>query len=536
MYNLLLVDDESSILTGLYHGVDWCDLGIETVYRAKLAMEALDIINSHHIDLVITDIRMPEMDGVQLAQVIREKWPYTKIIFLTGYQDFAYAQTAVDLGVFRYVLKPVMYDDLKEIAREAIDMLSEELTRAVKIKDMEEKISRIRPVLRERYIIRWLEWGETQIFDNTEEMAEYNIPIGHHDWGFILAVKTDTPVTGLQQATGLHLSIRDMAAQILGAGCRMLDYFSFDNYSILVFLEDCETDILKMQKCVVEKLELFQHTISQSLHQTTTIFWTAPVTINRLHDTYIMLKGQMNRHISLMTSSIIGPQLQNGQYPSAELQSLLLQPSLASIIGTLNKDEAFKRINAYFTELEGQVKNCGILMMQIYHEIAGTLVTDSLNRGFLLHEWSGNYLDFFESMSSINSLEHFRETSLAVVGHYIDYALNRSRSQAKNLILQIQATIRSNLTKEITITSLAEQFSYHPNYLSRLFKQQTNLSLQEFIISERITAAKQLLLEGYKVGDVVLKVGYDNIAHFSRMFKKVVGLNPTQYQQKQLKQ
>ncbi len=534
MYSLLLVDDEPSILSGLYHSVDWYDLGIETVYRAGLAMEALDIIHNHHIDLVITDIRMPEMDGVQLAQMIRKQWPYTKIIFLTGHQDFSYAQTAVDLGVFRYILKPVLYDDIKEVTREAIDMLAQELAKTVRIRDMEDKINRLRPVLRERCIVRWLEWGEEQLLESTGEMTEYNIPVKHSDWGFILAIKADTPIKSLQEATVLHLSLRDLAARILFADCRMLDYFSFDNYSILIFLEDCEADILALQRCVIERLEVFQHTISQTLKQTTTIFWAIPVPMYQIHGTYMTLKGQMNRHITLMANSIIGPKMQNGQYPSTELKSLLLQPSLAILIATLIKDDAFIRIKAFFTELEGQNKNSGILMMQIYHEIAGALVTDSLNRGFLLQEWAGDHLDFFESMSSIHTLEQFRETSLTVVGHYIDYALNRNRSQARNLILQIQSTVRNDLTKEITITSLAEQFSYHPNYLSRLFKQQTNLSLQEFIINERITAAKQLLLEGNKIGNVVQKVGYDNTAHFCRMFKKVVGLTPSQYQQKQL--
>lgn len=533
MFSLLLVDDEPSILNGLYQNVDWYELGIDSVYKAAFAADALSIIGRHHIDLVITDIRMPEMDGVTLAGLIRKSWPFTKIIFLTGHQDFTYAQTAVDLGVFRYLLKPVLYEDLREVVREALEVLSQALANEAHVKNIEEKIHSLRPALRERYLSRWLEWGDTELLEHSEEIQECEIPLSRTDWGFILAVKPDTLVDRIQEATILHLSIRDLAARILYTEGRVLDYSNMKNHSILIFLQESAEAANLLQTRVSERLEAFQFTLSEARDQTFTLFWTEPVPAPQLHEAYSDLKGRMDRHITLVRNSMVGPEKRDGPHAAAELKSLLLQPSLTEIISSLRIREAQERLKAIFTELAGR-GGSESLLLQVYHEITGILVTDSLHRGFVLQQWAGEYMDYFESMASVRTLEQFCETSMAVVESYLDYTVNNSLSQAGNLITMIQSIVREDLTKDVTVASLAEQFSYHPNYLSRLFKQEMKISLQEFIINERIAAAKNLLSHGMKVGDVPEKVGYDSIAHFSRIFKKVTGLNPKQYQQSSL--
>ncbi|MFV0400778.1 MAG: response regulator [Oscillospiraceae bacterium] len=529
MYSLLLVDDEPAILNGLYQNVDWDDLGIDKVYRAGLAADALEIIRRHHIDLVITDIRMPEMDGVQLAEAIRKSWPYTMIIFLTGHQDFDYAQTAVDLGVFRYMLKPILYDDIKAVAGEAIEVLSRSLADSSHLKDMEEKLVRLRPVLRERYISRWLERGDTGLLENTGELQEYGLSLTPADWGFLLVVKPDTPVRGMQETNLLHLSIRDLAAEILFTDCRMLDYCNVNNHSVLLFLQAGAAEALLMQRRIVERLEAYQFALSEGLAQSFTLFWTEQVPLLHIHETYASLKGRMDRHITLLRSGMIGPDSQGSPHTAAELKSLIQQPSLAAIIGSLRKGAAQERLDMILSELAEWGDN-EVLIMQVYHEITGTLVTDSLHRGFTLQQWGEEYMEYFKSMAAVPTLAEFCRVSREVVECYIDYAIGSSLSQSGNLIAQIQAAVRENLGRDITVSSLAEQFSYHPNYLSRLFNQETKLSLQEFIISERVTAAKLLLSDGVKVGEVSRQVGYESIAHFSRIFKKVTGQTPKQYQ------
>lgn len=127
MYNMLLVDDETIILEGLSQNINWQDLDIQEVFTADNSLNAQECLSSHRIDLVITDIQMPGENGLALGETILQKYPYTKVIILSGYQNFSYAQQAVQIKAFRYLLKPVRYEDLEKVVREALHELQHEL-------------------------------------------------------------------------------------------------------------------------------------------------------------------------------------------------------------------------------------------------------------------------------------------------------------------------------------------------------------------------------------------------------------------------
>ena len=120
MYSLLLVDDELLILDGLFNNIDWEESGFSNVYRASSAEAALDIMNKYRIDVVVTDISMPGMDGIEMCRHIKESWPLCRVIFLSGYRDFDYARRAVEMGVYQYLVKPVRYEDIQQTVEGAL--------------------------------------------------------------------------------------------------------------------------------------------------------------------------------------------------------------------------------------------------------------------------------------------------------------------------------------------------------------------------------------------------------------------------------
>ena len=99
MYSLLLVDDETLILDGLYNNIAWEDSGFTDVYNADDAQKALEILDRRRVDVVVTDISMPGLSGLELCERIRARWPLCRVVMLTGYRDFEYACRAVELGV-----------------------------------------------------------------------------------------------------------------------------------------------------------------------------------------------------------------------------------------------------------------------------------------------------------------------------------------------------------------------------------------------------------------------------------------------------
>lgn len=120
VYNLLIVDDEQIVVNGLAEDIDWQELEIEQVLRATNGLQALKLLENNKIDVVIADIRMPEMDGLELVKQVCEKWPMAKVILLSGYERFEYAQKPISFEVFRYLTKPIASEVIKQVVQDAL--------------------------------------------------------------------------------------------------------------------------------------------------------------------------------------------------------------------------------------------------------------------------------------------------------------------------------------------------------------------------------------------------------------------------------
>lgn len=119
--NILLVDDEVIVVTLLKKHIDWKGLGIDEVFTAYTAMDARAICSGNKIDIIVCDIEMPQENGLYFLAWVREKFPAIVKIILTGYPDFKYAQDAINIGVIKYLLKPVSFEELSETVRLAAD-------------------------------------------------------------------------------------------------------------------------------------------------------------------------------------------------------------------------------------------------------------------------------------------------------------------------------------------------------------------------------------------------------------------------------
>ena len=124
--NILLVDDESYVTESLYQTIPWRELDIEEVYQASSALEAIDLLEEEDIDVVVTDVRMPVMTGLELMETITERWTHIRCILLTGYSDFEYAKQAIRLQASDYILKPVDDDEFIRSVSSALASIKEE--------------------------------------------------------------------------------------------------------------------------------------------------------------------------------------------------------------------------------------------------------------------------------------------------------------------------------------------------------------------------------------------------------------------------
>ena len=152
LYRILLVDDEEEVRRGIIRKMEWESLGFEVAGDAENGEEALEKVEQLQPDVVITDIRMPYMDGLTLTRRIRQKYPSMRVLIFSGFDDFEYAQQAIKLNVTEYILKPVNVEELSEILTRVRENLDEEIEQRSNINSLRESYLRNQPILRELFL------------------------------------------------------------------------------------------------------------------------------------------------------------------------------------------------------------------------------------------------------------------------------------------------------------------------------------------------------------------------------------------------
>lgn len=181
-YRIILVDDEEEVRKGIIRRVDWESLGFQMVGDAENGEDALEKIEQLEPDVVMTDIRMPYMDGLTLCSRIRQKYPSMKILLFSGYDDFEYAQQAIKLNVTEYILKPVNMEELSEILKKVKKNLDEEIEQRRNLDLLRESYQMSIPILREVFLNEWLR-GSVDSKSVPERLKEYQVDLmGARKW------------------------------------------------------------------------------------------------------------------------------------------------------------------------------------------------------------------------------------------------------------------------------------------------------------------------------------------------------------------
>jgi len=406
--SLLLIDDEPAVIQGLSTDIDWTLAGIDQVHTASNGIEARTLLEKNRIDVVISDIRMPVMDGLTLARVIHETWPLARLILLTGYNLFDYAQQAIVYHVFRYLTKPTPYELLIETVKDAI-------------KDQDLAIQNI---------------------ENAVQITE-NVPL------LLQTVLNDIIVH--------NTDISDDKFQILKDS---IPFISDESSMFQILLRE-KTD----------KTPVFQW-----------IFNEMKTTIPNLH--MVNLPLDFSYHYLLLFFC-------RDETGAAACLSRI--EGLGDMIFTSGESGKDKKGLIIFTPLH-TVQDSGS-----YYQM---LLERSQNR----HPVEGEHI-------------------------LISSAWDRKVFQTPQYIEAAKEYIEENIAGDCTIAEVSNHVKLNPGYLSGLFKDYVGLNLQQYLISRRVELACSLLDKpGARVQEVAYEVGYSSPYHFSRIFKKMKGISPKEYQ------
>ncbi|MDD3278787.1 MAG: response regulator [Lachnospiraceae bacterium] len=515
MYKLLIVDDEKMIRMGMKAALPWTQLEIQEVFTAASGIDALKIIKEHSPDIMITDIQMTEMTGLQLIETAREIKPELRVIVLTGYDNFEYARQSLRLSVQEFFLKPIEEEDLAAAIKAQVTYL-EELKKEEKNSSLIQRTQgMVQQTELEHYMRNLVHLREDKEAIVNAIQKEYHLDISVKI-KIVLLIATVRVDSQSMDGYFQRISVKNICMDLIDTREKGITFSDDDDTIAIAFFENQD------ESSVREDLEELADLIK-------TEFDIKPK---------MVVGGTVNGFGSLAVS------YNDAQYLLEHEKEGIRQ--IVQDYGVETKGELFRDI---FMELKGVMcTNVGNTeyVMKVYNTF--TKAAESYNLSKLLTRRccfelaSAVYFAYLEDSGEVGegSLDELsknlvytsREETCEVTRMFLSKLLGAGEENVHDIVSKAKMYIDEHLTEDLSVSSIAEQLFVTPNYFSRLFKRITGEGCNEYIVRKRIERAKSLLEStSIKAGKIAMMVGYRDTNYFSLAFKKHTGKSPTKYRE-----
>ncbi|MCZ8521305.1 MULTISPECIES: response regulator transcription factor [Paenibacillus] len=538
MYRLLIVDDEEIITDGLYEVFRQLTPDHLDVCKAYSAKEALNWLSRTRIDMVLTDIRMPGMTGLELSKSIQSYWPRCRIIFLTGYSEFDYAYQAIQMPHVRYLLKTEGYAKVTQTVQEVMLELEQSsqmnalVERSHEQRDAFDFMAQggyIRHLLQESHLLAKHPEVLTGHFNTFHIPLDPNVPV-------VLALGRLAYPEGstYAQRSGMLASARIIWSSFLSEYVRSIGVLD-KHEDMLWFIQMSDKKEKKFGEHFIRylegTLELIQEACQSSLGFT--MFFTlsgASCEWDAVTAQYERLRQLQQMKIGDGAAMILTDRQDQGDpVPIKEGSRTGLQAELLESHLEAGRAEDFFQCLEEMTSSMLQRKGDVQKTIEAYYSVALVLLS-CINR-WRLQGQIGDYsklmrLDEHPSMRDGFDYLH------SLADRIFSVRQMDERDRTTHIIDRICGFIAGHLHEDLSLVRLAEIHFFNPSYLSRLFKQETGVNLSDYIEQCRIRRAKELLGDGeHKIREVAVSVGYEAAHSFTRFFKKATGMTPQEYRE-----
>ncbi|WP_334074339.1 MULTISPECIES: response regulator transcription factor [Paenibacillus] len=500
MYKVFLVDDEPFIIEGLYDIVDWAELGMEIVGHAENGSAALQALREKPADILITDISMPQMTGLDLIRGSREFKPDLKVIVLSGYDEFAYLKEGMALGIENYLLKPINLEEFAATLTAVRNKL--DLTRTHEA--LSEYSTRI---LRDNVMHRWM---YNQI--GTEEFQER---------ADLLGLKLDKPwvLVSLLRVRQASADIYSRVERELKGNPEIVPFR--DNDGDLVLLHNFEEPDRGRREAgevidrLAEMLSLYRPQISLgSVEEKEGCAFISYENAKKAQE-YFMVFPELE---------VISHEELKDRTERAQASSIDWSES-SRLLLTRDKEGLDALIGRELSRLGEQGAATPAFLQEIALE---WMLRFKMQLQEIRHtEDPGLFAGGIERIRSADTLEELAEIVKKTAASAID-ALNRDVKSP--VVQQVLNTIHEGYNQDLSLKTLGNTYKIHPVYLGQLFHKEVGESFTEYINRYRIEKAKEMLKStNQKVHEIARQVGYWEAGYFYKQFKKYVGISPTEF-------
>lgn len=505
--NILLVDDDKLFIRKTVEGIEWAEIGVRGIYSAYNMEMALQVLEVFPIDILITDMEMPNGNGLELLEIVSRKYQSMDTLVLSGYAHFSYAQKSMEYGVKRFLVKPVSNKELRELLEELIsdrkrrNQYSKENTESLLGKSFME--------------IR----SEDEIPYELEKMA-WTYP------GYLWFQEAELRISYEEKAnvTDKKLLMRLLNSIITGffdeSTILLIRFYRVGDKKWRMYLAHDSKE-----KEVLEILGRIQKYLKEMLQLNSCFCLSRKGTLQEVSRGHEQFKKLCDGQLFFEQTVLMQEKLEKA------VPGLLNEEKLGRLLQEGNVKSAREEIDHYLGELlKEQCAQSWIFQSLL--ECLDRITVAYLERHKL------EFDKIFEKEKYQNLYENARN-SLSAVEQFVDYIMENMEktmetdSGKRQLVDKLRVYIEEHLGEELSRTQISNSVNFSGDYVARVFKMITGKTLSEYIMERRIEKAKEYLLEtDMSVGNISYEVGFNNFSYFSKAFKEHTGSTPNEYRMK----
>lgn len=529
MLKVLIADDEKKVGLLVKNLIEWEKLGLEFMDIVQDGQTAYEVIMEKKPDIVITDIRMPSLSGLEMIQKVTETGQQVHFIVISGYRYFEYAQSALKYGVKDYLLKPIDEDELNKILKKVCEEEAEAVGLQQHVQTLEKNLKNSKHMLHRERMERVFEQQEKQDMDMPDKIYQEYTGNGLFQ---AVGIKVDRdlkiPRNKDQEALIIN-KLADMINEIMQPQVIDLVVSAKKDMWIMVLLnfreekqEEINTllnQIFYSMKNYIGSFENYEITMGQSNHtaefsKVNVILGTAREAVRcRIFEGcgYCIRTCSENRNINVKGQEIV----KNNE------------EAMRKCIQVFKIDDLNKVIRDCFAEAEQErAMACEFFeladnLLRTYCTQVGELFNEDVEAEF--DKWK-------EEVENSRNISTMKKFVLDTLKNHLKYLEQKQMDLERKPILDTIEYVKNNFGQKILLEDMAEKFGFHPNYFSEIFKKETGKNFSVYLQEVRMEAAKKLLRDSSEtIYEIAFKVGYRDSRYFSQQFTKTVGIKPTEY-------
>jgi two-component system response regulator YesN len=518
-YKVFFVEDEIVTREGIRDNVDWQTHGFELCGEATDGEMALPMLRAARPDVLLTDIKMPFMDGLQLSKIVRERMPWVKIVILSGHDEFEYAQQAIQLGVTEYLLKPVTVQNLHQVLQKLAARLDQEKQEQENLRHLREQIEENRAILKERLLLKVVV-GALSSTEAIEKGQLLGLDLVARCY-LVVILKTELGDRSEQFDYDEYQQIQHVVAVLVE---NMPDVFLLrKDWEELVILMKGNAQEFLEEECE-RLLSLIQHELKKTRYQLTIGIGTPKKRIAEVHQSFIEALVNIQRAAD-----------QASNHPANAVDKTdLLKVDRAAVENFLRRgvEEDFDEFfNIYIRPLGETALSSYLIKNYIFVDVVLATVK-------LVNELGGDIdqvvpeLNSIETMlANIKTLEQLREQVYLILSSTLAFRDHHTSSHYLSTLQQAKAYIEHHyMEPELSLNDVAAYVNLSPSHFSVVFSKEASQTFKEYLTEIRIKKAKELLrTTALRSADISYQVGYSDPHYFSHVFRKVTGLSPNEF-------